>query len=231
MYKYIFLCHNKKAMFTYSEENYLKTIFHLEKTYPSGVSTNSLAGEMETKASSATDMIKRLSEKKLVNYKKYQGVKLSKTGRQTAIEIIRKHRLWEVFLVDKLGFSWDEVHEIAEQLEHIKSEKLIRQLDEFLGYPKRDPHGDPIPDEKGNFVDANQVLLSKLTVGDFGICVGVKDSSPEFLQYLDKNKIALGKEIKVLEKEEFDHSMRIKIDGEEKIISNKTASNLYLKTT
>jgi DtxR family Mn-dependent transcriptional regulator len=218
-------------MFTYSEENYLKTIFHLEKNFPNGVSTNSLAGEMETKASSATDMIKRLAEKKLVNYKKYQGVKLSKKGRQTAIEIIRKHRLWEVFLVDKLGFPWDEVHEIAEQLEHIKSEKLTRQLDEFLGYPKRDPHGDPIPDEKGNFADTNKVLLSKLEVGASGLCVGVKDSSPEFLQYLDKNKIALGKEIKVLEKEDFDHSMRIKIDGVERMISNKTAANLYLKTT
>lgn len=217
-------------MFTYSEENYLKAIFHLEKNTPKGVNTTSLAGEMETKASSATDMIKRLSEKKLVNYKKYQGVKLSSTGRQKAIEIIRKHRLWEVFLVEKLGFSWDEVHEIAEQLEHIKSEKLIRQLDEFLDFPKRDPHGDPIPDEKGNFVDTEQVLLSKLAIGDFGICVGVKDSSPEFLQYLDKHKIALGKEIKVLEKEDFDHSMRIKIDGKEKLITHKTASNLYLKT-
>lgn len=217
-------------MVTYSEENYLKAIFHLEKSSPKGVNTTSLAGEMETKASSATDMIKRLSEKKLVNYKKYQGVKLSKSGKDTAIKIIRKHRLWEFFLVEKLGFPWDEVHEIAEQLEHIKSDKLISRLDEFLGHPKRDPHGDPIPDEKGNFTATDKVLLSKLKVGDSGVCIGVKDSSASFLQYLDKHKIALGKEIKVLEKEDFDHSLQIQIDGRKQSVSSLASNNLYLKT-
>ncbi len=218
-------------MYTFSEENYLKAIFHLERTYPLGVSTNALAEQMEAKASSVTDMMKRLSEKKLVVYKKYQGVKLSKSGKETAVEVIRKHRLWEVFLVDKLGFAWDEVHEVAEQLEHIKSEKLISELDKFLGFPKKDPHGDPIPDAKGNIVVAEKVLLSELKIGESGICVGVKDSSTEFLQYLDKNDIALGKEITVLEKESFDQSMLIKLNESELKISNVISSNLYIKTS
>jgi len=217
-------------MFSLSEENYLKAIFHLENSYKSGVSTNALAEEMQTKASSVTDMIKRLSDKNLVNYKKYQGVKLSEPGRNAAIGVIRKHRLWEVFLVDKLNFNWDEVHEIAEQLEHIKSEKLTNQLDKFLEYPKRDPHGDPIPDAQGNFAVANRILLSDLGKGETGICVGVKDSSTEFLQYLDKNKISLGKKIKVTEKEEFDQSMVIVIDQNELRISNQISTNLFIKT-
>jgi len=180
-------------MYTLSEENYLKAIFHLERKYPSGVSTNALAEEMETKASSVTDMIKKLSDKDLVNYKKYQGVKLSKSGKHTAVSVIRKHRLWEVFLVEKLGFAWDEVHDVAEQLEHIQSEKLIQELDKFLGFPKQDPHGDPIPDAQGNFSVFNKALLADLDKGDSGICVGLKDSSPAFLQFLDKYNIALGK--------------------------------------
>ncbi|GAA4309504.1 metal-dependent transcriptional regulator [Pontixanthobacter gangjinensis] len=217
-------------MFSLSEENYLKAIFHLENAYKSGVSTNALAEEMQTKASSVTDMIKRLSDKELVKYKKYQGVKLSEKGRAAAIEVIRKHRLWEVFLVDKLGFNWDEVHEVAEQLEHIKSEKLTNELDKFLEFPKRDPHGDPIPDAEGNFSVANRALLADLNKGDTGICVGVKDSSVEFLQYLDKNKISLGKEMKVLEKEDFDQSMLIKMGDNTLRISNQISTNLFIKT-
>lgn len=216
-------------MFSFSEENYLKAIFHLEDKYPVGVSTNALAEEMETKASSVTDMIKKLSEKNLVIYKKYQGVKLSNSGKKTAIEVIRKHRLWEYFLVEKLRFNWDEVHEVAEQLEHIKSKKLTRELDKFLGFPKRDPHGDPIPDASGKFSVANKVLLSELDKGEKGICVGVKDSSAEFLRFLDKNYIALGKEITVLQKEAFDGSMLILIDHRELRISQIISNNLYIK--
>jgi len=217
-------------MFSLSEENYLKAIFHLETSYKGGVSTNALAEEMQTKASSVTDMIKRLSDKDLVNYKKYQGVKLSTAGKQAAIEVIRKHRLWEVFLVEKLGFNWDEVHEVAEQLEHIKSEKLTNELDKFLEYPKKDPHGDPIPDSKGNFNVGDRILLSALKKGETGICVGVKDSSSDFLQYLDKNQISLGKKIKVIEKEDFDQSMVIVIDEIELRISNQISTNLFIKT-
>lgn len=217
-------------MFSLSEENYLKAIFHLENSLKSGVSTNALAEEMQTKASSVTDMVKRLSDKDLVNYKKYQGVKLSKAGKEAAIEVIRKHRLWEVFLVEKLNFNWDEVHEVAEQLEHIKSEKLTNELDKFLEYPKRDPHGDPIPDAQGNFNVSNRVLLSKLNPGETGICIGVKDSSTEFLQYLDKNNISLGKNMEVIEKEDFDKSMLIRMDDQELRISNQISANLYIKT-
>lgn len=216
-------------MLSLSEENYLKAIFHLERSYPGGVSTNALAEEMETKASSVTDMVKKLSEKDLVEYRKYQGVKLRKRGRHTAVGVIRKHRLWEVFLVEKLNFSWDEVHEVAEQLEHIKSDKLIEELDRFLEFPTRDPHGDPIPDADGNFKESDRLLLSAFSVGDRGICTGVKDSSAEFLQYLDKNGIALGQQLEVLEKEDFDQSMMISLGGRELQISHRISTNLYIK--
>src|SRR6187551_1601443 len=177
---------------TFSEENYLKSIYHLTILTDSEVSTNAIAEMMETKASSVTDMLKKLAEKELVIYKKYQGVSLTEKGRLSAKMIVRKHRLWEVFLVEKLGFSWDEVHDIAEQLEHIKSEKLINKLDDFLGNPTEDPHGDPIPDVNGKIIKVEKLLLSELKANQTGICVGVKDSSAEFLKYLDKNKIALG---------------------------------------
>lgn len=218
-------------MYSLSEENYLKAIFHLEQKYREGVSTNALSEEMETKASSVTDMVRKLSDKKLVNYKKYQGVKLSKQGRETAVEVIRKHRLWEVFLVEKLNFNWDEVHDVAEQLEHIKSDKLINELDRFLGNPTRDPHGDPIPDAEGHFSVSNKVLLAELKKGETGIVVGVKDSSAAFLRYLDKNEIALGKKIKVIEKEAFDQSMLIQLNEKELRISNLISGNLYMKTS
>lgn len=217
-------------MFSFSEENYLKTIYHLEQVYTTGVSTNALAEKMETKASSVTDMVKKLSDKNLVKYKKYQGVKLSDLGRKTAVGVIRKHRLWEVFLVEKLNFSWDEVHDVAEQLEHIKSEKLTRELDRFLNYPRRDPHGDPIPNAEGEFSVSNQMVLAELQKGVPGICVGVKDSSAEFLQYLDKHNISLGQEIRVLEKEVFDRSMLIEVEGKEIRISEEVAINLHIKT-
>ena len=214
---------------TLSEENYLKAIFHLAKDKNDGVPTNSIAEEMDTKASSVTDMLKKLSEKELVNYKKYQGVQLTEKGRLHALKVIRKHRLWEVFLVEKLNFSWDEVHEVAEQLEHIQSEKLVAELDVLLGFPKVDPHGDPIPDKNGHLQTTAKVLLSNLQVGDKGICVGVKNSSKEFLQYLDKLSIALGNEIEVLSKEPFDHSIQILLHGQSINLSAMAAGNLYIK--
>jgi len=216
-------------MFTLSEENYLKTIYHLGLNSEIGVSTNEIAKKMQTKASSVTDMIKKLSDKDLVVYKKYKGVKITDFGRNTAANIVRKHRLWEVFLVEKLNFSWDEVHEVAEQLEHIKSPKLINELDALLGFPKQDPHGDPIPDKEGNYYPLEKKLLATLGLGEKGICVGVNDSSSSFLQFLDKQKIALGNEIKVLGKEPFDDSIQIQIANRELSISNKIANNLYIK--
>jgi DtxR family Mn-dependent transcriptional regulator len=214
---------------TFSEENYLKTIYHLTTISESEVSTNAIAEMMETKASSVTDMLKKLSEKSLVNYKKYQGVSLTEKGKLTAKMIVRKHRLWEVFLVDKLDFSWDEVHDIAEQLEHIKSEKLINKLDDFLGIPTEDPHGDPIPDANGQIINTEKHLLSELFENQSGICVGVKDTSSEFLKYLDKQEISLGSKIEILGKESFDLSLKIKLNGSELTISNKIASNIFVK--
>ena len=216
-------------MTSLSEENYLKTIFHLQKAFPEGVSTNALAEKLESKAGSVTEMLKKLSKKGLVEYKKYQGVKLSTKGKSDALQVIRKHRLWEYFLVEKLEFSWAEVHEVAEQLEHIRSEKLVRELDRFLGYPRKDPHGDPIPDEEGNFASSEKILLSKLGAGEAGICVGVKDSSREFLEYLDKNEISLGKKIRVIDREDFDQSLLIKMEGQELHVSKAISNNLFLK--
>jgi DtxR family Mn-dependent transcriptional regulator len=216
---------------TFSEENYLKTIYHLTTISDTEVSTNAIAEKMETKASSVTDMLKKLAEKDLVNYKKYQGVSLTENGKLAAKMIVRKHRLWEVFLVEKLDFSWDEVHDVAEQLEHIKSEKLINKLDDFLGNPTEDPHGDPIPDVHGRIVKIEKQLLSELTENQSGICVGVKDTSSEFLKYLDKQEIALGSKIEIIGKESFDLSLKIKVDGKDLTISNKIASNLFVKLT
>lgn len=217
-------------MLTFSEENYLKAIYHLQQKTPQGANTNALAQRMETQPSSVTDMLKKLNDKKLVNYRKYQGAKLSKTGEETAIKVIRRHRLWEVFLVEKLNFAWDEVHEIAEQLEHIRSHKLTAELDRFLNFPKRDPHGDPIPDAEGNFMVDHRLLLAELQPGEKGVFVGVKDSSSSFLKYLDTQNISLGKTIQVVEKVDFDRSMEIEIEGVAKHLSNMATANIYLKT-
>lgn len=216
-------------MFSQAEENYLKAIYHLESDSKEGISTNAIAKSLTTKASSVSDMIKKLSDKEVVLYKKYKGVTLTELGKKTAANIVRKHRLWEVFLVEKLNFSWDEVHDVAEQLEHIKSQKLINQLDALLGFPTHDPHGDPIPDKDGVVNAIDKSLLSTLNVDEAGVCVGVNDSSSDFLQFLDKKGITLGKRIKINEKEDFDDSLSILIDGKKLSISNKIANNLYIK--
>ena len=214
---------------TISEENYLKVIYHLSLVSPKGINTNAIAGMLNTKASSVTDMMKKLSDKELVTYQKYQGVTLTEKGFHSAKMIVRKHRLWEVFLVDKLNFSWDEVHEIAEELEHIKSEVLINKLDAFLDFPTFDPHGDPIPNADGEIKKINKLLLSDSELNKEYQCVGVKDSSSNFLQYLDKQKIALGSKITVKEKESFDDTLLVEIDSREMTLSNKIANNLYVK--
>ncbi|MBQ4913608.1 metal-dependent transcriptional regulator [Maribacter sp. MMG018] len=214
---------------TLSEEDYIKAIYHLGKGLDQAVSTNSIAEQMDTKPSSVTDMVKKLSEKDLVFYKKYKGVLLTETGRLSALSIIRKHRLWEVFLVDKLDFAWDEVHEVAEQLEHIKSEKLIDKLDAYLGNPKVDPHGDPIPSKDGEFKKSVKRLVTELPIGSQGICVGVNDSSVAFLKFLDKNNISLGDTLEILDKEDFDGSLSIRVKGKEMRISEQIGSNLFLE--
>ncbi len=220
---------SKVFFLTRAEENYIKTIFHLGGNTARLISTNAIAEEMETKPSSVTDMAKRLAGKGLLDYVPYKGVSLTKKGKKTALAVVRKHRLWEVFLVRKLDFTWDEVHEVAEQLEHIKSEKLIDKIDELLDFPKYDPHGDPIPTKTGEFKERDKQPLNELPMGATGICVGVKDTSSAFLRFLDKNDIALGDVIEILEKEDFDDSLLIKIDDRELHISNQIATNLYVK--
>ncbi|MDA7566397.1 metal-dependent transcriptional regulator [Flavobacteriaceae bacterium] len=215
-------------MLTFSEENHLKSIFHLSSDPELGVSTNSIADNLNTKASSVTEMLKKLSDKNLIVYKKYHGAQLTEKGRKTALNIIRKHRLWEVFLVDKLNFKWDEVHEIAEQLEHIQSKKLTNELDKFLNFPTKDPHGDPIPNPAGFIKFTSKLKLSDLNIGETGKFIGVKDSSSTFLKYLDKRQISLGCNIKVLHQEEFDQSLHVGLDETNLTISIKTASNLYI---
>ena len=211
-----------------SEENYIKVIYHLSQVNPIGVSTNAIATTLETKASSVTDMLKKLAEKKWVNYKKYQGVTLTDSGNQKAKMIIRKHRLWEVFLVEKLNFSWDEVHEIAEELEHIQSDTLVSRLDKYLGFPSFDPHGDPIPNANGEIAKQERLLLSHAVINQMYRFIGVCDSSTQFLQFLDKQQIALGDVMTILNQEPFDHSMTIRINAKELVLSKKIADNLYV---
>ena len=200
---------------TQSEENYIKAIYSLQKRTDGPVGTNDLAEQMDMKASSVTDMIKRLSDKSLIQYKKYKGCELTEKGMRTALKLIRKHRLWETFLVEKLSFGWDEVHEIAEQLEHIQSLKLTDQLDKFLNYPKFDPHGDPIPNASGEIQHREQSYkLNELQLDESAVVIGVADSSASFLRFLDRHKINLGSSITVKEVYEFDDSREILIDNE-----------------
>jgi DtxR family Mn-dependent transcriptional regulator len=214
-------------MHSFTEENYLKAIFKLVEQDGDVVSTNAIADRVKTKAASVTDMLKKLSDKKLINYQKYQGVSLTSKGEKVALDIIRKHRLWEMFLVEKLDFKWDEVHELAEELEHINSEKLISQIDKFLNYPKVDPHGDPIPDKNGKFQTQKSKPISVFKQNDVLIMTGVVDHSASFLQYLDKTGIALGKEIKIKNVVEFDKSLQIVINKKTLLfISNEAAKNI-----
>lgn len=216
-------------MLSFSEENYLKAIYHLSVESGGSVSTNSIADNLDTKAASVSDMIRKLSEKGVVSYRKYHGVTVSDEGRQVALNVIRKHRLWETFLVEKLRFNWDEVHDVAEQLEHIHSPLLVKRLDEFLGYPKFDPHGDPIPDENGEFNCKSREPLSSVEVGTYGIIVAVNDSSAPFLQYVDKIGLYLGAKVKIVSKEEFDGSLELIIDNHQKIfVSKEVSENIWL---
>jgi len=214
-------------MNTLAEENYLKSIYHLSLN-AENVSTNQLAAFINTKASSVTDMLKKLADKGLINYTPYQGVTLSKAGEKIAVNIIRKHRLWEYFLVEKLDFKWDEVHEMAEEMEHISSNELIDRLDKFMGYPKHDPHGDPIPDCNGLFKIHNLKPVSAIGVHEGGVICGVRDHSPAFLQYLEKQSLVIGKKITVKEINEFDRSVILQAAGKELQISREVANNLLI---
>jgi DtxR family Mn-dependent transcriptional regulator len=216
-------------MHSFTEENYIKAIYKLLENEEETVSTNGIAEKMRTRAASVTDMLKKLAAKKLINYQKYQGVSLTAKGEKIALSIIRKHRLWEMFLVEKFNFKWDEVHDIAEQLEHIRSEKLIEELDKFLNYPKTDPHGDPIPDAKGKLLVQKSKSLSHFRINDVCIMTGVVDHSPAFLQYLDKTGFGLGNEIKIKDIVEFDKSLQIVVNKKHTFfISYDVAKNILV---
>jgi DtxR family Mn-dependent transcriptional regulator len=214
---------------SFTEENYLKAIYKLQESNGEVVATSSLAQVMGVHSPSVTDMLKRMARKKLVIYQKSKGFKLTEKGRKVAVGIIRNHRLWEVFLVDKLGFRWDEVHDIAEELEHIQSETLVNKLDAYLGYPKADPHGDPIPDSNGVLPKSKSVFLSSLQTDEQGKFTGVVDHSAAFLSYLDKIGLSLGDSIKVKAIEEFDKTYTLQLKGQkEVVVSLKVANSLLV---
>jgi DtxR family Mn-dependent transcriptional regulator len=214
---------------SFTEENYLKAIYHLSTGNNSVVSTNQIAEITNTKAASVTDMLKKLAEKKLINYIKYQGVTLTEAGKNAAVNIVRKHRLWEVFLVEKLGFKWDEVHDIAEELEHINSESLINRLDDFLGNPAADPHGDPIPDRSGTIHQKKLVRISDMHQDQNGTISGVSEHSSVFLKLLEKMGLTLGTKIRISELIEFDGSIILIVnDHADRTISREVAKNILV---
>ena len=218
-------------LLSFTEENYLKIIYLLtERHNGNEVSTNQLAEHTQTKAASVSDMLRKLAEKNYINYRKYQGVTLTEAGEQIALGVIRKHRLWEVFLVEKLGFGWDEIHDIAEQLEHIDSKELTKRLDDFLENPKFDPHGDPIPDAKGKMPSVSYQKLSEIALNQSVVMMGVSVHSPAFLQHLDKQQITLGCDLKVLEISDFDKSYDLLLNDEIRLfVSNEVARNLLVQ--
>lgn len=216
-------------MLTQSEENYLKAIYNISLHSKKSANTNIIAEKLNTKASSVTDMIKKLSEKKLVDYQKYKGTSLTTEGKKIAVKIVRKHRLWEVFLVKKLHFNWDEVHDIAEQLEHIDSPELIEKLDSYLNYPTKDPHGDPIPDASGKIRLENGILLSNAKLNVLYKISCVKDNSSTLLQFLDKHSINIDSELTVVDKFDFDGSINVKLcNGNLLTLSKKVCVNVFV---
>ncbi|MBL7751984.1 MAG: metal-dependent transcriptional regulator [Chitinophagaceae bacterium] len=215
--------------YSVSEENYIKAIFHLQGEGET-VTTNALAAELKTRPASVTDMLKKLKTKKLVNYQPYHGFRLSPEGKKTALGIIRRHRLWEYFLSEKLKFDWNEVHEVAEHLEHVSSRKLIDKLEEYLGYPKFDPHGDPIPDSSGKMESSPQTMLSQLEPTQAGVVIQVSNQSPALLELLSARKIGIGTRIELIRKFAFDGSVEIRIGRSAPfIISEQLASNLFIR--
>lgn len=217
-----------KNQYSLAEEDYIKAIYHLSQQNQEAL-TNDIAERLATKPASVSDMLKKLADKKVVNYVKYKGVTLTEEGVKIALELVRKHRLWEVFLVEKLNFTWDEVHEVAEQLEHINSSLLVERLDEFLGFPKFDPHGDPIPNAKGEFLVKPHVPLGEMGIGQVGRVIAVQDISALFLQYLNKVGIYIGAKVSIIDKIEYDGSLEVLLDDRKTIlVSKEVAKNIFL---
>jgi DtxR family Mn-dependent transcriptional regulator len=214
---------------TYTEENYLKALLKISFEHDNQeVGTNELATYLNIKPATANDMLKKLKEKGFVDYEKYGKITLSEIGKKIAIDVLRKHRLWETFLYEKLEFSWDEVHEVAEQLEHIKSEKLIDKLEKFLDFPEYDPHGDPIPKKNGDLGIKYRKTLSEIEVGNSCKMVAVKDNSTSFLKYVVQLGLGINNEIKIISKQEYDAITDIEVNGVISSVSQKFAENIYV---
>jgi len=214
---------------SYTEENYLKAILKLSGSPDGTVTTNAIASLLDTTAASVTDMLKKLSDKELINYQRYKGALLTEEGQRVATSLVRKHRLWEVFLVQSLGMTWDEVHEIAEELEHIQSDRLINSLDAFLGHPKFDPHGDPIPNAQGKYTLRAQMPLTELKPGYAGVVIGVREDETSFLKHLTEKGLTIGKSITVISNDDYDHTLRISLDDLELNLSGNVARNIMIK--
>ena len=214
--------------YTTSEENYIKSIYHLQQQTGT-VNTNSLAAEMQTRPASVTDMLKKLKTKKLLQYEKYKGFKLNDNGKKIALNVVRKHRLWEFFLANKLGFEWDKVHAIAEELEHVSSNELIERLEIFLGNPAFDPHGDPIPDSKGKIPQLKQLNLLSLPLHQSATVSSVTNQTPQMLEMLKHYHIIIGTSLQIIKKFEFDRSLEIKVSKKAAcIISEQVAKNVFV---
>jgi len=213
--------------FTTSEENYLKAIFHLQEKEGT-VTTNVLAERLQTKPASVTDMMKKLNAKKLLHYKPYYGFSLSTEGKKIALSIIRRHRLWEYFLSEKLKFDWNEVHLLAEELEHVSSRQLIDRLDKYLGFPQFDPHGDPIPDNKGKIKNVNRLSLLELPFNHPAAVLQVTNQSKEMLEILEHKNIGIGTKLEVKKHFHFDHSIELKIKTATITISEQLAKNIFV---
>lgn len=214
---------------SYAEENYLKAILKLSGSPDQTVSTNAIAAHLETSAASVTDMLKKLGEKELIEYQRYKGASLSELGYKMATGLVRKHRLWEVFLVQSLGMTWDEVHEIAEELEHIQSDRLIDSLDAFLGHPKFDPHGDPIPNAQGRYTLRTQVQLSTLLPGKSGIITGVREDNSTFLKHLSEKGLIIGTRVDVISIDTYEQTHHLEVAGKAILLSGQIAQHILIK--
>lgn len=217
-------------MLSFTEENYLKALVQLTvfEGETDEVGVNKLAAHLEVKPATVSDMVRKLKKKDLVNYERYGKVSLTKSGQSYGMMVIRRHRLWETFLQQKLDFTWDEVHELAEELEHIHSQKLINRLDEFLGFPEFDPHGDAIPDKNGEILIPFRRTLNEGEIGKLYKVIAVKDNSTEFLQYVDKIGLSINDEIIIEDREDFDELITVKFNDQLRVLSPKITENIFI---
>jgi len=215
-------------MISLSEENYLKAIFHLADK-ENTVTINEISKFLDVKMPSVNNMMKKFAEKNWVRYESYKPLKITDSGKKQAALVVRKHRLTEMFLVEKMNFGWENVHEIAEQLEHIHSETFFDKMDEILNFPKYDPHGEPIPDKDGNIIAQDLKKLSECEKHQKVIFTSVTISDDDFLTYLNIKNLELGKEIEVLDIEKFDKSMTVKIDQTPTVLSKIVCDKILVK--